>query len=66
MPEGTKTKWSFKTKNVDELIFALDNIIESKSFNNNDFEIQKTLMNSGNYKLMLVNKNGVLILIIIQ
>ena len=25
----------------------------------NDFEIQKTLMNSGNYKLMLVNKNGV-------
>ena len=59
VPEGTKTKWSFKTKNVDELIFALDNIIESKSFSNNDFEIQKTLMNSGNYKLMLVNKNGV-------
>ena len=41
------------------MIFALDNIIESKSFSNNDFEIQKTLMNSGNYKLMLVNKNGV-------
>ena len=59
MPEGTKTKWSFKTKNVDELIFALDNEIESKSFNNDDFEIQKTLMNSGNYKLKLVNKNGV-------
>ena len=59
VPEGTKTKWSFKTKNVDELIFALDNEIESKSFNNDDFEIQKTLMNSGNYKLKLVNKNGV-------
>ena len=58
VPEGTKTKWSFKTKNVDELIFALDNVIENKSFNN-DFEIQKTLMNSGNYKLKLVNKNGV-------
>ena len=41
MPEGTKTKWSFKTKNVDELIFALDNVIENKSFNNDDFEIKK-------------------------
>ena len=58
MPEGTKAKWSFKTKNVDELIFAYDNVIENKSFNNEDFEIQKTLMNSGN-KLKLV-KNGVI------
>ncbi|MDC3130078.1 hypothetical protein OA870_02460 [Bacteroidota bacterium] len=56
---GPRQNGHLKQKNVDELIFALDNIIESKSFNNNDFEIQKTLMNSGNYKLMLVNKNGV-------
>ena len=60
MPEGTKAKWSFKTKNVDELIFAYDNVIENKSFNNEDFEIQKTLMNSGNYELKLVNKNGII------
>ena len=56
-PEGTKIKWTFKTKEVDSLQFYFNNNIEIKKSVNNIINIKKKGDESGIYSISTSNEN---------
>ncbi len=57
IPEGTKVKWNFKTKNTDEVSLRFsDSIIHLKTKNKKDFEFKKQFYKNNSYTILTKNK----------
>jgi hypothetical protein len=57
IPEGTKVKWNFNTKNTDLLALRFpDSLIELNPLNSNDFHFYTPLFKNTNYTVITKNK----------
>lgn len=57
IPEGTKVKWNFNTKNTDNISLRFpDSLIELNPLNSNDFHFYTPLFKNTNYTVITKNK----------
>ncbi|MCT4581800.1 MAG: hypothetical protein N4A35_10310 [Flavobacteriales bacterium] len=57
VPEGTKIKWHFNTKNTEELALRFpDSLIQLKPLNNNEFHFYSPLFKNTNYTIITKNE----------
>ncbi len=57
LPQGTKIKWVFQTKNTEHLILNLsDSVIKISPTSNNEFSFSKQMMQSSNLTIKPINQ----------